>query len=102
MKRKIALLGFIKPQLATLKRLWRLQSGWLRQCPSIGFCKISDGAEGDRAADSAYEQTSSAIDLGDRGDPLSEMIVKKIIEIGQRGVREPDQISAPAIKELAR
>jgi hypothetical protein len=50
----------------------------------------------------AFEQTSSAIDLGDRGDLLSEMIAKKIIEIGQRGVREPDQICAPAIKELAR
>ena len=48
----------------------------------------------------AYERTLSAIGLRDRGDPVAEMIAKKIIEIGQRGVREPDQISALAIKEL--
>ena len=48
----------------------------------------------------AYEKTLSAIGLTDRGDPFAEMIAKKIIEIGQRGAREPDQISALAIKEL--
>jgi hypothetical protein len=48
----------------------------------------------------AYEQTLSVIGLKDRGDPFAEMIAKKIIEIGQRGAREPDQISALTIKEL--
>jgi hypothetical protein len=28
------------------------------------------------------------------------MIAKKIIEIGQTGVREPAEVSAPAIKEM--
>jgi hypothetical protein len=36
----------------------------------------------------------------DRNDPLTEMIAKKIIEIGQTGVKEPAQISQLAIKGL--
>jgi hypothetical protein len=48
----------------------------------------------------AYEQTLKALSLKDRNDPLTEMIAKKIIEIGQTGVKEPAQISRLAIKEL--
>jgi hypothetical protein len=47
----------------------------------------------------AYQQTLKALSLKDRNDPLTEMIAKKIIEIGQTGVKEPAQISALAIKE---
>jgi hypothetical protein len=36
----------------------------------------------------------------DRNDPITEMIAKKIIEIGQTGVKEPAQISQLAIKDL--
>jgi hypothetical protein len=35
----------------------------------------------------AYEQALRAIGLVDRNDPIAEMIAKKIIEIGQTGVR---------------
>jgi hypothetical protein len=48
----------------------------------------------------AYEQTLKALFLKDRNDPLTEMIAKKIIEIGQTGVKEPTQISKLAIKAL--
>jgi hypothetical protein len=48
----------------------------------------------------AYEQTLKALSLKDRNDPLTEMIAKKIIEIGQTGVKDPDQISKIAIKGL--
>ena len=44
----------------------------------------------------AYEQTLKALSLKDRNDPLA----KKIIEIGQTGVKEPAQISELAIKGL--
>jgi hypothetical protein len=37
----------------------------------------------------AYELTLKALSLKDRNDPLTEMIAKKIIEIGQTGVKEP-------------
>jgi hypothetical protein len=49
---------------------------------------------------SAYELTLKALFLKDRNDPLTELIAKKIIEIGQTGVKEPAQISELAIKGL--
>jgi hypothetical protein len=48
----------------------------------------------------AYERTLRTLSLVDRNDPLTEMIAKKIIEIGQTGVKEPGQISQLAIKAL--
>jgi hypothetical protein len=48
----------------------------------------------------AYEQTLRTIGLVDRNDPIAEMIAKKIIAIAKTGVREPEDISALAIKEL--
>jgi hypothetical protein len=48
----------------------------------------------------AYEQALKALSLKDRNDPLTEMIAKKIIEIGQTGVKEPARISALAIEGL--
>jgi len=48
----------------------------------------------------AYEQALRVIGLVDRDDPLAEMVAKKIIEIGQTGVRDPADISAQAVKEL--
>jgi hypothetical protein len=46
----------------------------------------------------AYERTLSTLSLVDRNDPLTEMIAKKIIEIGQTGVKEPAEISQLVIK----
>lgn len=48
----------------------------------------------------AYEATLKKLRLVDRSDPITELIAKKIIEIGQRGVRDPEQVSAIATKEL--
>jgi hypothetical protein len=48
----------------------------------------------------AYEQALKALSLKDRNDPLTEMIAKKIIEIGQTGLTDPAQISELAIKDL--
>jgi hypothetical protein len=50
--------------------------------------------------EAAYEQTLRTIGLKDRGDPITEMIAKKIIEIAQTGVRDPAQICMRAIKEI--
>jgi hypothetical protein len=50
--------------------------------------------------EAAYEQTLRTIGLKDRGDPITEMIAKKIIEIAQTGVRDPAQIAMRAIKEI--
>ncbi|NYG46388.1 hypothetical protein GGD67_003859 [Bradyrhizobium sp. IAR9] len=48
----------------------------------------------------AYERTLHALCLVDRNDPIADLIAKKIIELGQRGVREAKQLSALAIEEL--
>jgi hypothetical protein len=48
----------------------------------------------------AYEETLRTIGLVDRNDPITEMIARKIIEIGQRGVQDPMRLSELAIKEM--
>ena len=49
----------------------------------------------------AYEATLKALDLVDRSDPMTELVARKIIEIGQTGVRDPLQISRLAVTDLA-
>lgn len=58
------------------------------------------GPEDIRRLTSAYEKALQTIGLVDRNDPIAEVVVKKIIEIGQTGVRDPADISAQAIKDL--
>src|SRR5207244_9688033 len=48
----------------------------------------------------AYELTLRALSLVDRNDPITEIIARKIIDIGQTGVRDSAKISMLAIKEL--
>jgi hypothetical protein len=48
----------------------------------------------------AYEETLRTIGLVDRNDPITEMIARKIIEIGQMGVRDPMLLSELTIKEM--
>jgi len=38
----------------------------------------------------AYERTLQALGLKDRSDPITELVAKKIIEIGQTGLRDPN------------
>lgn len=48
----------------------------------------------------AYEQALRTVGIKDRNDPLTELIAKKIIEIGQTGVKDPDQICSRAVEAL--
>jgi hypothetical protein len=48
----------------------------------------------------AYERTLQALGLKDRSDPITELVAKKIIEIGQTGLRDPKQISRARWKSL--
>jgi hypothetical protein len=59
------------------------------------------GPEDIRRLVTAYEQTLLALDLTDHNDPITEIVAKKIIEIWQTGVKDPDKISQLAIKDLA-
>jgi hypothetical protein len=49
----------------------------------------------------AYEATLKALGLADRNDQLTELVARKIIEIGQTGVRDPLQISKLATRDLS-
>lgn len=49
---------------------------------------------------SAYEQALRTIGVQDRNDPLTELIARKIIEIGQTGLTDPATICLRAIEEL--
>lgn len=48
----------------------------------------------------AYEAALQALGLADRNDALTELVARKIIEIGQTGVRDPLQISRLAVTDL--
>jgi hypothetical protein len=48
----------------------------------------------------AYEATLKALGLTDRSDPITELVARKIIEIGQTGVRDPVEISRRAVADL--
>src|SRR5437660_6336113 len=47
----------------------------------------------------AYEVTLKALGLTDRNDPITELVARKIIEIGQTGIRDPQQISRLAVTD---
>jgi hypothetical protein len=49
----------------------------------------------------AYEEALRALRLKDRSDPATEMIAKKIIELAQRGERDPVRLRERAIRCLS-
>ena len=49
----------------------------------------------------AYERTLRTIGIVDRGDALAELVARKVLEVAQTGIRQPADISAQAIKEIA-
>jgi len=48
----------------------------------------------------AYERTLLELQLVDRSDPITDMIAKKVIELGQRGVREAKQPPTIAVEGM--
>jgi hypothetical protein len=48
----------------------------------------------------AFVSTCEALGLSDRTDPLAELIAKKIIELAQRGLRNPTALSLAARQEF--
>jgi hypothetical protein len=53
-----------------------------------------------KVLNTAYEDALRALCLVDRNDPLTELVAKKVVEIGQTGIRDPRQISGMAVKAL--
>lgn len=48
----------------------------------------------------AYQVTLQELNLAEHDDPMAQTIAKKIIEVGQTGVRDPKDISRLAIRAL--
>ena len=48
----------------------------------------------------AYELTMRALDVVDRNDPLTTRIAKKVLEIGETGLKDPAEISKRVVKLL--
>jgi hypothetical protein len=49
----------------------------------------------------AYEDALRALRLTNRSDPATELIAKKIIELAQRGERDPVRLRERAIQGLS-
>ena len=50
----------------------------------------------------AFEEALRALSLTDRNDPLTELLARKIIELGATGVRDPKEITKLAVEQLGR
>jgi hypothetical protein len=48
----------------------------------------------------AFKEALRSLHLVDRDDPVTEIIARKIIEIGATGVRDAAEIAAIAVKQL--
>ena len=47
-----------------------------------------------------YELTLRTLDVVDRSDPRTLIIAKKVLEIGETGLKDPAEISKRAVKLL--
>jgi hypothetical protein len=54
-----------------------------------------------KALTTAYEEALRVLRLKDRADPATETIAKKIIELAQRGERDPVRLRERAIRCLS-
>ena len=48
----------------------------------------------------AFDRALRSLQIVDRNDPLSEIVARKIIEVGGTGIREPTEIAHIALKQL--
>ena len=48
----------------------------------------------------AYELTLRTLDVVDRNDPRTLIIAKKVLEIGETGLKDPAEISKRAVEAL--
>jgi hypothetical protein len=48
----------------------------------------------------AFNQALKSLGLVDRNDPVTEIVVRKIIAVGKRGLSDPAQIANVAVAEL--
>jgi hypothetical protein len=64
-------------------------------------CNHVFGPDEIKVLTTAYEEVLQALRLKDRTDPATETIAKKIIELAQRGERDPVRLRERAIRCLS-
>ena len=52
------------------------------------------------AMGAAFSKTCDALGLTDRTDPITALVAEKIVELAQRGLRNPTAIHMLAMREL--
>ena len=62
--------------------------------------KLGFNPEDCQAMGSAFETCLDKLALTDRSDPIAVAIAKKIVELRQRGERDPDRLCELAMSEL--
>jgi hypothetical protein len=64
--------------------------------------KATFDPEATRAMALAFDMTCHALGITDQADPItSKLIAERIIDFAQRGVRDPDQLSAMTMRALS-
>ena len=58
------------------------------------------GPEDIKVMSTAFAGALNALGLMDRGDPLNELVARKIIEIAKTGERNPSRLRDRALKSL--
>lgn len=53
-----------------------------------------------RILNDAYESALRALYLVDRNDPLTEIVARKVIDLGRSGITDPAEIATLAVKAL--
>jgi hypothetical protein len=54
-----------------------------------------------RILNEAYKSALRSLSLVDRNDPLTEIVARKVIDLGRSGLTDPAQIATIAVKALA-
>ena len=53
-----------------------------------------------RIMTTAYEAVREQLGLTDRSDPLTQLVARKVIEIAQTGVRDPDLLCERVVEAI--
>src|SRR5882757_2143572 len=59
--------------------------------------KLAFGPEDISRMSAAYEEALLRLGLNDREDPLTEIVARRIVEIAQRGIKNPSDICSLAL-----
>lgn len=65
--------------------------------PISQFIKCEAGSAEIKRLNDAYVRTLRMLDLVDRGDPVTELVAKKVVDIGTSGVIDPDEIARAVV-----